>query len=70
MASSSPNCFTGRMLGTTAKQRGIWLWLGSSPSPPLHDGNGAVSPCRGVLILVEPRGVWPAAVSCFLCPNG
>ena len=53
MASSSPNRLTGRRLDTAAKQHGIrMLWLGASPSPPIHDGNGC---CVALSILFDPR---------------
>ena len=53
MAASSPNHFTGRRVGTTAKQLEISVpWQGASPSPPIHDGNGC---CVALSILFDPR---------------
>ena len=61
MAASSPNRFTGRWLGTPAKQNEIpVLWLGASPSSQLRDGSGC---CVALSIRFDPRRT-PWSVAC------
>jgi len=61
MAASSANRFTGRWLGTPAKQYEIpVLWIGASPSSQLHDGSGC---CVDLSIRFDP-GRTPWSVAC------